>query len=199
MVGHTTLQYGTEGIEATCDARLRGDVDRTPWQAVQAGLLHETAVGRDVRLTSEELALAFIAFAVGSELYLNELRSRMTSIIYMIITQVVVTFLLVSLAMFFLLDWVPFASEIRLGARISISMLAGTIAIARSPASAIAIINELRARGPFTQTALGVTVVKDFGVIVLFAIIFKNCRKLQPYLYFLIISLNFSSSPFSMW
>ena len=101
-----------------------------------------------------DIALAFIAFAVGSELYLKELRSRMKSIISMTITQVLVTFVLVSLSMYFLLDLIPFAEEMKLAARISIAMLAGTIAIARSPASAIAIINELRARGPFTQTAI---------------------------------------------
>lgn len=125
-----------------------------------------------------DIALAFIAFAVGTELYLKELRSRMTSIIYMIITQVVITFLLVSLSMFLILDLIPFAEEMKLAARISIAMLTGTIAIARSPASAIAIINELRARGPFTQTAIGVTVVKDFGVIVFFAIIFTLSKSL---------------------
>ena len=38
-----------------------------------------------------------------------------------------------------------------------------------SPSSAIAIINELRAKGPFTQTALGVTVISDVLVIFLFA------------------------------
>ena len=125
-----------------------------------------------------DIALAFIAFAVGSELYLKELRSRMKSIIFMTITQVLVTFVLVSLSMYFLLELIPFAEEMKLAARISIAMLAGTIAIARSPASAIAIINELRARGPFTQTALGVTVVKDFGVIVFFAIIFTLSKSL---------------------
>lgn len=125
-----------------------------------------------------DIALAFIAFAVGSELYLKELRSRMKSIIYMVITQVIVTFLLVSLSMFLLLDFIPFAVDMKLAARISIAMLAGTIAIARSPASAIAIINELRARGPFTQTAIGVTVVKDFGVVIFFAIIFTLSKSL---------------------
>ena len=125
-----------------------------------------------------DVALAFIAFAVGSELYLKELRSRMKSIIAMTTTQMLVTFLLVSLSMYFLLDLIPFAAEMKLAARIAISMLGGTIAIARSPASAIAIINELRARGPFTQTALGVTVVKDFGVIVFFAIIFTLSKSL---------------------
>jgi Trk K+ transport system NAD-binding subunit/Kef-type K+ transport system membrane component KefB len=125
-----------------------------------------------------DIALAFIAFAVGSELYLKELRSRMKSIVSMTISQMIVTFLLVSLAVFFLLDLIPFAREMILAVRISISMLAGTIAIARSPASAIAIIDELRARGPFTQTALGVTVLKDFGVIILFAIIFTLSKSL---------------------
>jgi Trk K+ transport system NAD-binding subunit/Kef-type K+ transport system membrane component KefB len=53
--------------------------------------------------------------------------------------------------------------------RIAVSILAGSILVARSPSSAIAIVNELRARGPFTQTVLGVTVIMDVVVIVLFA------------------------------
>lgn len=140
------------------------------------GLIEKDALTR-LRFL-DELALAFIAFAVGSELYLKELRSRMTSIIYMITTQVIVTFVLVGSAMYLLLDYIPFAAGMNLTARIAISLLAGTIAVARSPASAIAIINELRARGPFTQTALGVTVVKDFGVIVFFAIIYTLSKSL---------------------
>ena len=136
-----------------------------------------------------DIALAFIAFAVGSELYLNELRSRMRSIVYMTVSQMIVTFLLVSLSVFLLLDLIPFAQEMKLAARISVSMLAGTIAIARSPASAIAIIDELRARGPFTQTALGVTVVKDFGVIILFAVIFTLSKSLIQEVSFRLIFL----------
>jgi len=125
-----------------------------------------------------DIALAFIAFAVGSELYLKELRSRMKSIIYISIAQIAITFILVSLSVFLLLDVIPFSDGMKLAARIAVSMLAGTIAIASSPASAIAIINELRARGPFTKTAIGVTVVKDFGVIVFFAIIFTLSKSL---------------------
>jgi Kef-type K+ transport system membrane component KefB len=41
--------------------------------------------------------------------------------------------------------------------------------IARSPSSALAIIKELRARGPFTHKVLGATVLKDAVVIVIFA------------------------------
>ncbi len=119
-----------------------------------------------------DIALAFIAFAVGSELYLKELRNRMRSIVVMTISQMVVTFTLVSIAVFLISDLIAFTRGMNQAGRLAISLLAGTISIARSPASAIAIINELRARGPFTQTAIGVTVLKDFAVIVVFALIF---------------------------
>jgi Trk K+ transport system NAD-binding subunit len=54
--------------------------------------------------------------------------------------------------------------------KIAVSLLAGTIFVARSPASAIAVMHEMKAKGPFTQTAIGVTVLKDFLVVILFAV-----------------------------
>lgn len=125
-----------------------------------------------------DVALAFIALAVGSELFLKDLRSRLKSIISMTITQIAIPFLLVGFTMFLLSDMIPVFDEFKLAARIAISMMAGTIAAARSPASAIAVINELRARGPFTQTSIGVVVVKDFGVIIFFAVIFTLSKSL---------------------
>ena len=125
-----------------------------------------------------DIALAFIAMAVGSELFLKDLRSRMKSIISMTITQIYIPFLLVGFTMYLLTDIIPFFDGLKLAAKIAISMMAGTIAAARSPASAIAVINELRARGPFTQTSIGVVVVKDFGVIIFFAVIFTLSKSL---------------------
>jgi Trk K+ transport system NAD-binding subunit/Kef-type K+ transport system membrane component KefB len=119
-----------------------------------------------------DIALAFIAFAVGSELYLAEMRSRFKSIAWMTVSQMVVTFLLSSLGVYFLSGMIPFMQGMDTDDRIAVSILTGTIFIARSPASAIAVVNELRARGPFTQTALGVTVVIDFLVVILFALTF---------------------------
>ena len=117
-----------------------------------------------------DIALSFIAFAAGAELYLNELRNRVESIKWMTIGQLVVTFLLGALSVFLLSDFIPFMREQSLVARASIAILTGAIFVARSPASAIAIINELRAKGPFTQTVLGVTVIKDFLVIIVFGV-----------------------------
>lgn len=117
-----------------------------------------------------ETALAFIAFAAGAELYVRELRSRMNSIKWNTFGQLVVTFVLGSLAVFFLSDYIPYMTEMSVPAKVSVAMITAAIFVARSPASAIAVINELRAKGPFVQTVMGVTVVKDFLVIILFSI-----------------------------
>ncbi len=51
VVGYTTLQYGADGIQATCAATLRGDSDNTPREALWDDLLHHAPVGLPVRLT----------------------------------------------------------------------------------------------------------------------------------------------------
>lgn len=117
-----------------------------------------------------ETALAFIAFAAGAELYLRELRDRIKSIKWNTFGQLVVTFVLGSVLLVILSEYIPFLAGKSLGIRISIAAITAAVFVARSPASAIAVINELRAKGPFTKTVMGVTVVKDFLVIVLFSI-----------------------------
>ncbi len=120
-----------------------------------------------------EIALAIIAFSAGAELHLEELRSRLKSIKWMTIGQLVVTFLLSTAFVYFMADYIPFMKDFDDKVKLAIAMLFGTIFVARSPSSAIAIINEMRARGPFVKTAMGVTVVIDVLVIILFAITFS--------------------------
>ncbi|MEO1051521.1 MAG: cation:proton antiporter [Bacteroidota bacterium] len=137
-----------------------------------------------------DISLAFIAFAASAELYLKELRSRFKSIKWMTFGQLVITFTASSIAIYFLSEFIPFMNGLSSKERIAISILAGTIFVARSPASAIAVINEVRARGPFTQTAMGVTVLKDFLVIILFAINFSVSNALVKGIEFNLIFLG---------
>ncbi|MFQ5588998.1 MAG: cation:proton antiporter [Nitrospiria bacterium] len=118
----------------------------------------------------DEVSLAFIAFAAGSELHIKKLRSRLKSITCTIAGLVVITFILGSVTLFMLCDFIPFAKEMPPLSRIAISILGGVILVARSPSSAIAVIHELRAKGPFTQTALGVTVMMDVVVVIFFSV-----------------------------
>ncbi len=117
-----------------------------------------------------DIALAYIAFAASAELYLREMRSRIDSIKWMTISQLVVTFLLSGAAVFFLSEQIPFMREFSISLRMAASSLFAVIFVARSPASAIAVVNEMRAKGPFVQTAIGVTVLKDVFVILLFSL-----------------------------
>ncbi len=125
-----------------------------------------------------EIALSIIAFSAGAELYLDDLRSRLKSIKWMTIGQLVITFVLSSFVIYFIADNIPFMSEMNMTSKIAVSILFGTIFVARSPSSAIAVINEMRANGPFTKTVMGVTVVKDVLVIILFAISFSIAKAL---------------------
>jgi len=52
----------------------------------------------------------------------------------------------------------------------AVGSLIATLSIARSPASAIAVLRETEARGPFAKMVVSVTVLKDVLVVVLFAL-----------------------------
>ena len=73
----------------------------------------------------------------------------------------------------------PFFDEIQFNIKIYLSLLCASIFVARSPASAIAVINELRAKGKFSSTSMGVLCLSDFGVILLFAIIFSLIKSID--------------------
>jgi Trk K+ transport system NAD-binding subunit/Kef-type K+ transport system membrane component KefB len=131
-------------------------------------LLSREAVGR-LRFV-DEVAIAFIGFAAGAELYLKEFADRIRPILWVTLGITATTFTAVSVAFWGLSARVPGVVEAGPAAVVAAALLAGSILVARSPSSAIAIIKELRAWGPFTRLTLGVTVVMDAVVIVLFTV-----------------------------
>jgi len=116
-----------------------------------------------------DVALAFIAYAAAAELYLREMRSRLDSIKWMTVSQLIITFAVSATAVYFLADLIPFVKDQPIIYKAAVASLFGVVFIARSPASAIAVVNEMRAKGPFVQTVLGVTVLIDFFVILFFS------------------------------
>jgi Trk K+ transport system NAD-binding subunit/Kef-type K+ transport system membrane component KefB/mannitol/fructose-specific phosphotransferase system IIA component (Ntr-type) len=118
----------------------------------------------------DELSLAYIAFSAGSELVVRQIKSRFKAIRYVTVGLVLSTFFICSFAFFLLSEFVPFIKAMPPVHRAAGSLLVGAIMVARSPSSAIAVVNELRAKGPFTKTALGVTVIMEVVVIILFSI-----------------------------
>ncbi len=117
----------------------------------------------------DEISLAVIAFVAGSELYIKELRTRLRPILSTAGGILVVGFLLLTGAIYLATEFLPFTSEYSTSAKLATALLGGAVLLALSPPSTIAVIKEVRARGPFTRTALGVTVLMDVAIIVLFA------------------------------
>ncbi len=119
----------------------------------------------------DQLSLAVIAFIAGSELFLKELRSRLGPILMNTGGVVVAGILINSVAFFLLTEIIPFTQGLSVAGRIAAAVLGSTILLALSPASTIAVLQEVRARGPFSKTVLSMTVVMDVVVIILFAIV----------------------------
>ena len=118
----------------------------------------------------DEMSLAFIAFVAGSEMALDELRGRYRSIGWTTFSLIVTIYIVTGAAILLLAEFIPFMRELTMAGKVAAALLGGTILATRSPSSAIAIINEMRARGPFTKTALGVTLTIDVIIVVLFAL-----------------------------
>lgn len=118
----------------------------------------------------DELSLGVIAFMAGSELFLKELRSRLHRILWTTGSILVAALVLMGVTLFFLTAFIPFAEDMGVAGRLAVALLGSTVLLALSPPSTIAVIREVRARGPFTSTSLSVTVLMDVAIIVLFAI-----------------------------
>jgi len=107
------------------------------------------------------LALSLIALSGGAELEWSMLKKRMKNIMALSVAQMAVIFIGV-FSVFYLLfqsGLLGPVADSRYG--IYAAIFLGVIATANSPSSVVAVINELNARGPLAQTALGVSVVKD--------------------------------------
>ena len=117
------------------------------------------------------LALAFIAFNAGSELRIKDIAHEIKPIISLTLGVTIVVFTGVTATVFFISDLIPFMRSYPVIARIAIASIFGIISVARSPSSAIAIINETRAKGTYTNTILSITVIMDVLIIILFALV----------------------------
>jgi Kef-type K+ transport system membrane component KefB len=116
------------------------------------------------------LALSFIALNAGGELRIAGLRKQGKSIILNIIFLTLIVFFFILVFMIWGGGYFKVTADLSPHALMVLGILIGVICLARSPASAIAIINECRARGPFTDMVLAVAIAKDVLIIILFTV-----------------------------
>ena len=120
-----------------------------------------------------QFALSFICLSAGAELYLPELKSLFRRILTLTGLITVITFVLVVIVVYLesvggLASYTSQLPSVGIGScEFSIALIAAAIMVSQSPASAIAVVREVRAKGPFTSTMLGVTVLIDVVVLLL--------------------------------
>jgi Kef-type K+ transport system membrane component KefB len=128
----------------------------------------ETARDANLLRLFEDLALGLIALTAGGEFRLAIIQRRLRPLLAITAAHTVGIFLLVACALWALLMIVPFLGPVSDAEMLAGVALLGVIAVAVSPATTIAIITELRARGEMVETVLGVTILKDLVVILVF-------------------------------
>jgi len=124
----------------------------------------------------DDIAISLIALSAGGELRISELRERAGSMAAIMLAEMTLVFIVVAGGVIVAADLLPITAGMSTGAVLVIAMVFGSIAIANSPSVAIAVINDTRSRGPVASTILGVTVLKDVAVILLFAIALAVAR-----------------------
>lgn len=139
-------------------------------------LLTEESVGH-LRLI-DNLALSVIALTAGGELRLGELKGELRAIISLMVFQTLLAFGGVTLFFYLARPLFPIFSGKGLQTDVAIALVFGVLAVAKSPASTIALITEFKARGRVTELVLGVTVLKDIVIITLFAVVLSVARSL---------------------
>lgn len=119
-----------------------------------------------------DVALGFIAFSIGNEFRLSELKTIGKKATVIGIFQALVATIFVDVALislhFIIPDKLPLSSAITLGA----------VASATAPAATLMVVRQYKAKGPLTNTLLPVVAIDDAVGLVMFAVSFGVAKAL---------------------
>jgi Kef-type K+ transport system membrane component KefB len=127
-----------------------------------------------------ELAVALIAFLAGAELRWAEVKARGPAYLRIIGAEMPLNYALIATAMYFLYPYVPGVEPQSKMHALVFALLFASIAIAHSPAVTLGILAETRARGPVARTSLGVVLVSDVFLVIVFSLVATLSRALLP-------------------
>lgn len=120
-----------------------------------------------------KVALGFIAFSMGSEFRLEELKKTGRQATVIAIFQALVATLFVDLALFGLHLLIP--EKLPLSCVITL----GAIATATAPAATLMVVKQYKAEGPLTKILLPIVALDDVVGLIVFAISFGIAKALE--------------------
>jgi Kef-type K+ transport system membrane component KefB len=116
------------------------------------------------------VAIALIALTAGTEMEIRIMRPLLRTIGWITGIGVVGTIVLLSATVYLARGLLSFTAEMSAVQLAAVAAVLGVTMAAQSPAVAVALRNETEADGPLTRTVLGVVVVSDLVIILLFAL-----------------------------
>ena len=119
------------------------------------------------------VALGFIAFSIGNEFRLSQLRETGRQALVIGILQAVVTTLLVDAALLLVCLIAPHTLSV------PAAITLGAIAAATAPAATLMVVRQYKAKGPLTDLLLPIVALDDAVGLVLFAVSFGIAKALS--------------------
>jgi Kef-type K+ transport system membrane component KefB len=115
------------------------------------------------------VAIALIALTAGVELAAHKMRPLLRIIGAITLIAVIGTALLLAVTVALMRSELPFLVPLNELEIIAVALLLGVVMVAQSPAVVVALRDEMGVDGPVSRTVLGVVVIADMVVIILFA------------------------------
>ena len=116
-----------------------------------------------------EIALAFIAYSIGGSLLISRVKVLGKEILWINLAEGLGAFVCTVIAVYAVGDFLPPFIHENENTFISVMLILGGISVATAPAATMAVIHELRAKGPLTTTLLGVVALDDALSIIIFS------------------------------
>jgi Kef-type K+ transport system membrane component KefB len=117
------------------------------------------------------VAVALIALTAGLEMEIGMLRPLFRTIRWVAAVAMGGAVVLLTGVVLALAPLLPFLRAMELGPRAAVALVLAVVIAAQSPAVVVALRKELDADGPVTRTVLGLVVIGDLVIILLFALV----------------------------
>jgi len=138
-----------------------------------AGLGFESMHAVEALGLISEVALGFIAFSIGNEFRLNELKKTGHQALVIGVAQALVATLFVDLALWVVHIMAPHKLSL------SQAITLGAIATATAPAATLMVVRQYKAKGPLTSLLLPIVALDDAVGLVVFAVSFGIAKTLM--------------------
>jgi Kef-type K+ transport system membrane component KefB len=126
------------------------------------------------------LAIALIAFLAGSELRWEHVREEWSGLLKIMGTELALSAAGLGIVLYVAGGYIPFLQNSPANEVIAVTLLFASVAIVHSPAVTIALLSETRASGPVARTTLGVVLLADIVVVLLFTGTMASVRAFAP-------------------